>query len=303
MPEISVIICTHNPRPDFFRRTLDGLKSQTLSREQWEFLLIDNASKEILAPAWDLSWHPMGRHIREEQLGLTVARLRGIRESNAELIVFVDDDNVLFPDYLALCSRLARDWPLLGAWGGQHFPEFEGGPPAEKWKADFWTNTLSRDLWSNFYDLQAAPSGAGVCVRKKVALKYAELTNSDPLRQRLGRKGSKLNGGEDFDMVFVACDLGMGLGRFVSLKLHHLMPTKRTDDDYLLRLYEGYAYSQVVLDSLRGIKAPPTRRIDRTASFLKRLFLQPMERKMAVAWENGIIRAINELEGISPPQK
>src|ERR1022692_4717847 len=98
--KFSVIICTHNPRPDYLRRTLDALKAQTLPKEQWELLLIDNASKEPLADTWDLSWHPQARHIREEALGLTRARLCGISQSKGELLVFVDDDNVLSADYL-----------------------------------------------------------------------------------------------------------------------------------------------------------------------------------------------------------
>ena len=44
MATLSVIICTHNPRLDYLRRTFDALKLQTLDRDQWELLLIDNAS-------------------------------------------------------------------------------------------------------------------------------------------------------------------------------------------------------------------------------------------------------------------
>src|SRR5665213_4011640 len=155
--ELSVIICTHNPRVDYLTRTLDALKAQTLPKEEWELLLIDNASKEPLAGKWGLSWHPNARIIREEQLGLTPARLRGVKESSSELLVFVDDDNVLFSDYLVECFQIAKTWPILGAWGGQHFPEFEGGTPPEKWKVDLWTSTFSRDLWSNNYDPRVTP--------------------------------------------------------------------------------------------------------------------------------------------------
>lgn len=42
-----------------------------------QLLLIDNASKATLASTWDLSWHPRARQIREEELGLTRARLPG----------------------------------------------------------------------------------------------------------------------------------------------------------------------------------------------------------------------------------
>ncbi|HTA29597.1 MAG TPA: glycosyltransferase family 2 protein, partial [Candidatus Cybelea sp.] len=94
-PRCSVIICTHNPRPACLRRTLDSLRTQTLPFELWEFLLIDNASQPPLMGESDLSWHSQARHVREEELGLTPARLRGIKESAGELLIFIDDDNVL----------------------------------------------------------------------------------------------------------------------------------------------------------------------------------------------------------------
>lgn len=97
---ISVIVCTHNPRRDYLDKVLESLKSQTLPIEQWELLLIDNASNKLCASEINLNWHPTARHIREEQLGLTHARLRGIREAKAGTLIFVDDDNVLDHKYL-----------------------------------------------------------------------------------------------------------------------------------------------------------------------------------------------------------
>ena len=91
---VSVILCTHNPRADYLSRVLASLRGRTLPAEQWELLLIDNASEQPLAEIRDISWHPRGRHISE--LGLTLARLRGIQESDGGLLVFVDDDNPRF---------------------------------------------------------------------------------------------------------------------------------------------------------------------------------------------------------------
>ena len=48
MVHASVIVCTHNPRLIYLRRVLEALRSQTLPLEQWELLLIDNASSELL---------------------------------------------------------------------------------------------------------------------------------------------------------------------------------------------------------------------------------------------------------------
>ncbi len=69
--ELSVITCSHNPRADYLTRVTDALKNQTLDKQCWEYLLIDNASAEPLARSIDLSWQPNARHVREEKLGLT----------------------------------------------------------------------------------------------------------------------------------------------------------------------------------------------------------------------------------------
>jgi glycosyltransferase involved in cell wall biosynthesis len=91
---LSVIICAHNPRKEYIKRVVHALQQQSLETGSWELLLIDNASDRPLSAEIDLSWHSHARHVREEQLGLTPARLRGIKEAIAPVIVFVDDDNI-----------------------------------------------------------------------------------------------------------------------------------------------------------------------------------------------------------------
>jgi glycosyltransferase involved in cell wall biosynthesis len=111
---------------------LDSLKIQTLEKDQWELLLIDNCSTKLIAETYDLTWHPHARHIREHQVGLTFARLRGIKESQAPVLVFVDDDNLLKVDYLEVALNTMRSNHLLGALGaGRILPEFETPPLAE----------------------------------------------------------------------------------------------------------------------------------------------------------------------------
>ncbi len=66
---VSVIICSHNPRREYLRRTLEALQAQTLSSTEWELLVIDNRSDPPLAASLELSWHPQSRVVREENLG------------------------------------------------------------------------------------------------------------------------------------------------------------------------------------------------------------------------------------------
>ncbi|PYK59869.1 MAG: family 2 glycosyl transferase [Verrucomicrobia bacterium] len=294
--QLSVIICSHNPRMDYLVRVLQALKEQDLSCFEWELLLIDNASRIPLAGTCDLSWHPHARSVVETEVGLTSARLRAIREARSEILVFVDDDNVLEHDYLLECTRISENYRYLGAWGGQELHEFEGGEPQEKWKRDFWMPPrLEKEIWSNNYDRAAAPAGAGMCIRRVVAMKYAECVTPGSLRSSLGRSGRGMNSSEDFDMAFTACDMGLGIGRFPSLRLVHLIPRQRLTDDYLFRLIKGISYSETVLIALRqGIPAKQCR-IDRLVDFYKRLRMPKLQRSIARAVADGRMRALNDL--------
>src|SRR5579863_2321698 len=135
---LSVVICSHNPRPAYFAKCLEALRSQTFPLSCWELVIVDNRSDTSLADHTDLAWHPCARVVREETLGLTPARLRGIRESKGDLLVFVDDDNVLDADFLETTQRIMEERQFLGSWSGQCRPGFEQ-PPAE-WTRRYWGN-------------------------------------------------------------------------------------------------------------------------------------------------------------------
>jgi glycosyltransferase involved in cell wall biosynthesis len=248
--EISVIICAHNPRAAYLRRVLDALSRQTVPKDRWEFLLIDNASRLPLVKHWDLTWHPSGRHILEPELGLSAARRRGMQEATGDLIIFVDDDNVLSENYLSEALRIREAWPNLGTWGsGTIVAEFEV-QPAEHLKPFIQYLTLRNDddaYWSNVASCAyAMPGGAGLCVRTKVAQRYLHISGQSNIRIT-GRKGSSLLGHDDHEICLVGCALGLGMAVFPELKLIHLIPPERVTDDYFIRLVEAREISGVLL--------------------------------------------------------
>jgi glycosyltransferase involved in cell wall biosynthesis len=248
--KISVIICTHNPRLDYLQRVLSALQSQTLPKSDWELLVIDNQSTEFLEKRVDLAWHPCGRVVREEKLGLALARLCGIAQSHGEILVFVDDDNVLAADYLSECRRIAQDWPQLGVWGGSIVPELEVQPRADllphlQYLA---LREVTQPRWSNVWDCKdAEPWGAGLCVRRPAALAYQRYYHQESHLLICGRAGTSLLSGEDSELCFVVCGMGLGMGLFPSLKVLHLIPKRRLTETYLARIAEGLETSSWLL--------------------------------------------------------
>lgn len=250
MMDASVIICAHNPRQYYLQRVIDALRTQTLPLGRWELLIVDNASREPLASSLDLSWHPNGRHVAESELGLMHARNRGIRESTSDLLIFVDDDNVLDNAYLAEAVRIGKEWPELGVWGsGVTTPEFEAEPASYLKELIPYLALRASDAvyWSNVAScVWATPWGAGLCIRRPIAEAYSRHSAESAI-QISGRTGTILLSGEDKEIAYIACRMGLGMAIFPTLKLVHLIPKARVSEGYLLRLYEGTMASNYLL--------------------------------------------------------
>jgi len=329
---ISVIIPSHNPRLDYLKIALVALKAQTLPSDQWELIVVDNASKQplvadsgcrmpdsgVLSAATcsefpkrresydgecvgiDLSWHPMGRVVREEKLGLTHARLRGFAEAKAPLIVFVDDDNVLEKNYLEVALALAHEHLNLGVWSGQVFPEFESSPCKEiqPFLHVLCLRELEADIWGNHRNTGLLPFGAGMCVRKNVAARYVEQVKKCSQRLELGRKGDLLTSSEDLDLALTCIDLGMGTGLFRRLRLTHLIPARRLQKEYILKLFQDSAMGHAIFEKARGIPHPPEPRgIDKLVATYKLWRATPMQKAVHAARLKGYQNAQKPLSG------
>lgn len=298
-PKISVIICTHDPREDYLAATLEALKLQTLPLEDWEFLLVDNRSTSPLAQHIDLSWHPNGRHVREEKIGLSNARICGLRAARADLIIFVDDDNLLAPDYLATALKIANEWPILGVWGCHIDGRFEEEAPA--WLKTFAYHLAVRDcphpVWASYVDDRNVPYGAGMCLRSSVGRAYIAKSETDVLCTKLDRIGKGMGAAGDHDICHTAHDLGLGIGRFPTLRMTHLIPAVRMQPDYFLKLVHGNARAALLLALARNAAASY-----RTTSFWPivkilrgRLFKRGMEGRILCAQAQGELDALREI--------
>lgn len=310
---VSVIVPTHNPRPDYLERVLGALRGQTLDQSAWELVVVDNNSQpeiRVLGPGdketkrprdsktqklIDLRWHANARLVREEALGLTNARLRGFAETTGEVIVLVDDDNVLAPDYLEQVVRIAGQYPFLGAWSGALELELEAGspePPREL-RHLLCERLPANDVWSNDRsNFASTPWGAGECIRREVSSAYAEKVAREPRRRQLDLQGEQLVYGGDTDIAYTGLDMGMGMGVFTSLKITHLTPKTRCTEEYLLKNYEAHTYSEV-LHHWVEYGSTPKQRTDfrgRLGVLARRLLGRPLERKMIAARVRGLSR-------------
>lgn len=109
MSEHAVIIPHYN---DVARlaRCLQALTAQDLSGA--EVVVVDNGSSESLAGIE--AAHPGVRMVVEGQSGAAAARNRGVAETTAPWIAFLDADCVPAPDWMAQVRRVARPETVTG---------------------------------------------------------------------------------------------------------------------------------------------------------------------------------------------
>lgn len=286
----SLVICAHNPRPDYFARVISGCLEQRGLSSETEIVIVDSASASPLVGWGEKS--PNCRIIRSEEPGLARARVLGIRESKGGLVVFVDDDTVLTANYVAESMRILAERPYLAAIGGQLLPEFEGDLPLQEF---YYRNYLairefSQIGWSNCWeDFATSPIGGGMVVRRNIAEAWADRAESSSWRIGLGRSGGNLSGGEDIDLLQMTCEKGYGKGIFPELKLTHLMPAQRLSPDFIVRIFEGNCRSGAYLSAMLNpaFMLPPSRLRYRLKVVAKSLMLNVLDRKLYLAGERG----------------
>jgi glycosyltransferase involved in cell wall biosynthesis len=252
--DIALIMCTRNPRQEPSRRVLESLREQTLPKQEWELVIIDNGSDRALAEEWDLGWHPRSRHVRENVVGVLPARLRGIAETRADLLVFVDDDTVVEPDFLSRAKAIFAGRPDLGVFGAGVVEPWYERPPSRALLARtplLGSRMVNQAISSSDpTDYSCHPYGAGLCLRREIAEVFTSLVDELHVAEVIGRRGDRLFSGEDDLFSWAAVSAGTRFGIFPELRLTHLIAAERSSSTYLLRLEYDHHFSQTVLHYL-----------------------------------------------------
>ncbi len=260
--DLSVVLCTCDPEATLLQAALESLSRQSMPRATWELVLVDNGSRLPLTEDLFLGLNlPGARLIREPCRGLARARRAGFVAARGRVLVCVDDDNELAPDYLQQAWRIARANPGLGVWGGRSEPAFEVPPLT-------WTRPLLDHLAIRDYGRKVItsrrqewgpwdPIGAGMVLRRAVAAAYVDFLANDHRGVSLGRTPELLLGGEDTLLNRLGNRLGFACSYQPSLRLTHHIRAHRLGPRYLRRLLYAQGVTQARLALLLGTGLPP----------------------------------------------
>lgn len=220
----SVIVCTYN-RAHLLDDLLAALEAE-LAGADAEIVVVDNASTDgteavVRAAAVTV---PL-QYVLEPRLGLSHARNRGVVESTGEIVVFIDDDALPAPGWLAAHLRPYADDPRLGTVGGPIQLRYAEGVREPWWLSPLFHGTLGAydmgPVVRPYDDGTATPPGGNMSLRR-AALDEAGLFDTE-----LGRSGDSYLAGEEFVLVHRLYSAGWS-GRYIPEALaFHLVPAER----------------------------------------------------------------------------
>ncbi len=141
MLKISIIVPTANRRESLIR-TVDSLVTQSFDPNHYEIIIVENGSDQTCDISTFDGLHSKTnvslRYFHDPVPGLLTGRHRGALEAQADLLVFVDDDIVAAPGWLASIVRTFND-QSISLVGGRNLPTYEVDPP--EWLEAFRSTT------------------------------------------------------------------------------------------------------------------------------------------------------------------
>lgn len=241
---ISVIICTYN-RDKYIYNVLKSLALGTLEHSAYEIILVDNNCTDNTRSEVDHFCNVFPqvtlRYFVETNQGLSHARNRGIRESKGDILVYVDDDATVNPEYLKTYADWFASHPETDAAGGPIIPHYETGIEP-KWMTYFIKRLLTGYLYfgdkARPFPGDNYPGGGNAAYRASVFEKVG-LYNV-----QLGRNGDSLTGGEEKDIFDKMKREGMQFVYLPNAILYHSIPGYKLEADYFNRLTTGIGQSE-----------------------------------------------------------
>lgn len=156
MLRVSVIIPTRD-RAKLLAICLESLVRQTLPREEFEVLVIDNGSTDSTAEVAKSFADRLNLvYVFEPEPGLHSGRHAGVRNARADILLFGEDDLDVTPGWVAGAANALADGKVALA-GGNLLPKFEGEVPG--WLQLWWSRPTYRGRAFGYYGILDFGSG------------------------------------------------------------------------------------------------------------------------------------------------
>ncbi|OWP61511.1 hypothetical protein CDA63_19035 [Hymenobacter amundsenii] len=244
---VTVLICTYNGSSRLPETLRHIAAQQVPAHIAWEVVIISNASKDdtldVAAKLGQKLAMPF-RVLDEPVAGKENALIRGFDEAAFECVIIVDDDNWLASNYISLVYDTMIAHPEIGILGAHASGAYEIPPPEwfEEFQAVYAVGPQNGGQSGPLPDYDGYLYGAGSVVRKSAWQKLRahgfQFTTST-------KRGEAITSGEDVELGDALQLAGYKLWYDDRLRLKHYMYKERLTWQYLMRIGQGTACSQL----------------------------------------------------------
>jgi glucosyl-dolichyl phosphate glucuronosyltransferase len=244
-PEISVVICSYN-REDYIIGAIDSLYRQTLSKDKFEVLVVDNNSidntgelvQQYMRERPDFHLH----YLTESRQGSSFARNTGAAFSKGWLLCFMDDDAIAEKDYLQNILNFFQTHPDANGLGGRIIPKYI--PEEPKWMSYYVSSLVGNFDYSK--EVEVFKPGKYPLESNMIVLKEDFTTIGGFNIDLPGVKGTLRIGGEGKDFFLRLQALGRKIYYDPSVIVHHVVEVKKLTPHYLYRVASGMGRGESV---------------------------------------------------------
>lgn len=236
---LSVGVCVYNKEKEI-PQALQSLAEQTISKDLFEIIIVDNNStdntesvvKKFIKEHPDLNI----KYFKEMNQGVSYARNRCYMEASGDYIVYFDDDEIAFKDWLQNFYNSIQKHPEAAILAGKIIVKYEDPEFAknannyiDNWfaKYDYGDEeiVITTDLINK---KQMDYPGTG-----NLAVQMNYIKKSGGFDTDLGRNKSLMLGGEDTKFIKDAMENGQIIIYTPQSTVHHMVIKKRCSMNFL----------------------------------------------------------------------
>lgn len=239
--QLSIVICTHNRSASLSRLLRSLAPEVSPNSKEIEIIVVANACSDDTAEQVDgFSTTLPIRMLNEPVPGLSRARNTALSSTQADAILWLDDDTEVAPGFINAYLQALADHPEASFFAGKIAPAFEGTPPN-------WVHFVVKAFPSTYslmnvgdhkraLDLDAGefPFGANMLLRRRALAHFR-------FREDLGRThdAGNLVGGEETHLFQTLAKNGHTGVWVPGATVRHWMPESRQT----FRYFAAYHYA------------------------------------------------------------
>lgn len=233
---LSIIICTRN-RAELLRLCLDALvRQEHATPDAYEVLVVDNGSNDNTRQVIEETRQRFERvrYLREEKLGLSIARNAGVDRAAGAIICFLDDDAVASPHFVREVLSSFED-PEVACVAGKIVAAWPDGA-APPWFTPRYGNVVAQTAFgekARWMKPNEFPFGANMSFRREIFRRLGGFA------ENLGKRGGNNIWGEEIDLCHRMQESGLRFFYNPESCVNHIVGRARATQPYFVESIFG----------------------------------------------------------------